>query len=573
MAIDNSTKGVIKEWNGVSWRSLPTSSRWLDSVACAARHRCVAVGASEALTWNGRVWSKAPLSRQLQRSDFISVACAGPADCMAVGIYTPSGGGLQQPIAMRWNGAKWHQVAASPGAGALSGDGPGRYVAVGADASFFWNGSSWLRVALPGSIELQGISCARSFCLAVGSSSEFAWNGSKWSTLPATGFSNAGVWCTGRDACMDVGGGLASYWNGRGWTPMRLSVINRLRAVSCTRPGNCMALGETNNLRLAPLGQAPAWLAERWSGSAWQNIPGPASGLSAFQGSNLDCAPGTCPAVSCTTTRFCMALDVNANNPAAQRWNGSEWIATNLSADLGYQIIQDLSCASSGSCLAVGALSQADARAWAWDGTSWHATASPGISGQDTALQSVSCASATMCMAVGYEFTPPCDTTPCTIHLLAEQWNGSTWSVTGTPALGTGTVYELPSSLISCPSTTFCMEVTGPSARSWDGHTWHKRAAPSRYIAPDLSCGSASSCVVVGNLGPVSGTPFGETGAAQAWNGTAWRTTRLASAGLLHAVSCPQPDQCIAVGATLYDQAMAQSWNGTAWKLLSPANP
>jgi hypothetical protein len=556
MAIGGSfSSGVIDEWNGVSWKSLPTiKSASLDSVACAARHRCVAVGGGDAFAWNGKVWSRVPLPPRLRGGQFPHVACAGPADCMAVGTG-----------AMRWNGVKWHQVAASVTClleyeCSVSGDGPGRYVAVGdSDKSFFWNGHSWREVALPVFDELPGISCTGSFCLAVGSSSDVAWNGRKWSALPSTGFGNAAVWCTRRTACMDVGSGLASFWNGRRWTPQRLSTIDRLAAVSCTRPGNCIAVGLTNNLALAPL-LAPDWLAERWNGSKWQVIPGPARTGGTGQ-----------EQISCTSTRFCMAVNTLAYDPGAQRWNGRKWIATNLPADVGEQGVEGLSCSSASNCLAI-----AGDAAWAWDGTSWHATASPGISGQYVDLQSVSCASATMCMAIGYDFTLSTCGNGCTVNLLAEQWNGSSWSVSNTPVLDVGSVPDfLPSNQISCPSATFCMQETTASAlpggagvMSWNGQTWtqQKVSVASFYAPPNISCGGTSSCVVVRNT-------EARRGAAEVWNGTSWRATRLAPGGLVNAVSCSRPGRCVAVGTTAGDLTMAQSWDGTAWKLLHPVNP
>jgi hypothetical protein len=554
MALGGSfSKGLIDEWNGVSWKTLPViPSTSLNAVACAARHRCVAVG-FDAFTWNGKAWTRVPVPRGLPiASEFTNVACAGPDDCMALGSH-----GGPSPLAMWWNGAKWRRVAGAatcvvPGQCGLSGDGRGRYVAVGDDNSFIWNGHSWRRIPLPGvNDELPGIWCAGSFCLAVGSSSDFGWNGAKWSTLPSTGFGNAAVWCAGRSACMDVGSGLATFWNGRRWTPMRLSKIDRLSAVSCNRPGNCVAVGLTNNPPLIP-----DWLAERWTGSVWQVITGPAKtvGIGTAQ-------------ISCTSTQFCMALNTLAFDPGAQRWNGSHWIATNLPTDLGEQGVEGLSCSSASSCLAI-----AGDAAWAWDGSSWHATASLGISGQYVDLQSVSCASATMCMAIGFDVSNSSCGSTCTAYLLAEQWNGSTWSVSATPVLAIGSEPDfLPSSQISCPTTTFCMEETQGQVNvvlSWDGHTWTQQhvSVPAFFTGPEISCGGPSSCVIAGDT-------QGGNGAAEVWNGTAWRATRPASGGLLSAVSCSRQDRCVAVGTTAGDLTMAQSWNGTSWKLLRPVNP
>jgi hypothetical protein len=517
----------------------------------------VAVGIGAAFAWNGKVWSKVPLPRQVPAdSEFGAVACAGPADCMAVGFT-----GSAVPLAMRWNGVRWHRVASAgiacfAGQCGISGHGRGRYVVVGDNLSSFWNGRSWHRIALPAAnVLVPGVSCTESFCLAVGrsvgNSSEFAWNGKKWHTLPRTGFDNESVWCTRPTACMDVGFGGVSSWNGRRWTRLRLSVINRFTGVSCTRPGNCIAVGPTNNLALER-----DWLAERWNGSRWQVIPGPAK---------TDGGPAE--QISCTSMRFCMALSTFAFDPAAQWWNGRRWIATDLpfQSPPGTFGIEGLSCSSPSKCVAVGGNV-----AWNWNGTSWPES-NPEIGGPNVDLQSVSCLSATLCMATGFVYTGDCQDT-CTMTGLAEQWNGSSWSVSDSTILGSSTLDHLPSSQISCPAATFCMEETtgvGPvSVRSWDGHSWTQQTVPFS-TASGISCGGTSSCVVISTF--IRGGELADT--TEIWNGTSWRAAKPAPGGLLTALSCSRPDRCTAAGGTAGNLAMTQTWDGTSWKLTHPANP
>jgi len=153
-------------------------------------------------------------------------------------------------------------------------------------------------------------------------------------TINPSGSSNGGsnnlkaVSCTSPASCTAVGyyvvSGtttvvtLAEYWDGTSWafqlTPNPTS-NNELNSVSCTSAANCIAVGDTSGSS----GQVP--LAERWNGSSWkiQSVPRPAGGTS----SELD-------GVSCTSMTACTAvgkfLSSSGGGPLAERWNGTRWI-------------------------------------------------------------------------------------------------------------------------------------------------------------------------------------------------------------------------------------------------------
>jgi len=153
--------------------------------------------------------------------------------------------------------------------------------------------------------------------------------------------------------------------------------------------------------------------------------------------------------------------------------------------------------------------------------------------------------------------------------LLAEKWNGSSWSVSfDTPNDQAGQQGDE----VSCPTTTFCMENTGTGTMSWDGSNWHQQNADvPEYSRTGLSCGSTTSCVLTEDVedsqsGDVS---FG----AQVWNGLSWQASDLAGhLSRLLGLSCASATSCLAVGDG-GDLAMAKLWNGTTWKLLAPVNP
>lgn len=116
----------------------------------------------------------------------------------------------------------------------------------------------------------------------------------------------------------------------------------------------------------------------------------------------------------------------------------------------------------------------------------------------------------------------------------------------------------------------------GPAAKS----PWSVQAVPPvDTSAPnaqfdDVSCGSATSCVAVGDY---VGTDGLQRTFSEVWNGTAWRIVNPVSpagaqASGLDAVSCATPGSCQAVGgtrkgATGPSSLIAESWTGTRWRM------
>src|SRR4029077_14269529 len=104
---------------------------------------------------------------------------------------------------------------------------------------------------------------------------------------------------------------LAEAWNGTSWsiqkTPQLAPDSHVLRAVSCTSPSACTAVGS--------LGYAT--LAEVWNGTSWsvQKTPQlpPGSGLNALTGG------------SCISARACTAVGDTYDATRAEAWNGTSW--------------------------------------------------------------------------------------------------------------------------------------------------------------------------------------------------------------------------------------------------------
>jgi hypothetical protein len=172
-------------------------------------------------------------------------------------------------------------------------------------------------------------------------------------------------------------------------------------------------------------------------------------------------------------------------------------------------------------------------------------------------LNTVSCVSASDCWAFGSDSN---------VNLLAEMWNGSTWTTKSMP----GDDAEVPWD-VSCDSAGDCMllgldlDDLSPFLDYWNGSTWTAVGLPGTAVSlGSVSCVAGSNCVAVGE-------DFLDGSVADWWNGSAWTTetamSNVPEGGSLSAVSCVTTSDCMAVGSSgsaLYT-AFAERWNGSTW--------
>lgn len=230
-----------------------------------------------------------------------------------------------------------------------------------------------------------------------------------------------------------------------------------------------------------------------------------------------------------------------------------------------YPNLQAVSCASGTNCEAVGggASFGGSPNAQHWDGASW--TAQTIASPDSVGLGGVSCPTATFCEAVG----------DGSGGAVAENWNGSIWTLQSIPGL-TGYL-----TAVSCASVSSCVAVgeggsgaSGTISASWNGTAWTGLDIATPSAGADLngiSCVSSTFCQAVGDAYNSHGTPFAF---AERWDGSAWALETVtgpagAQYSVLSGVSCPSATVCEAVG--YYENAanayppMAQVWNGSVW--------
>jgi hypothetical protein len=247
--------------------------------------------------------------------------------------------------------------------------------------------------------------------------------------------------------------------------------------------------------------------------------------------------------------------------------------------------LDGVGCASAKYCFAVGYRAPTASKPSAtliekWNGTAWSVVSSPNPSGSHGAiLWGVSCLSTKDCLAVGSNNTSTGDTSAP----LAEQWNGSAWTLVTAPAPSGATQNSLLS--ISCVSSTDCWAAgasTFSSAsyktliESWNGSAWKIVSSPSPNSSkPDdlsgIACGSASECWAVGYTFP--GSDSGSL--TEEWKGSTWAVvhTPSSAAGELLGDACVGASPCLAVGISDSLFALAQQWNGSAWVKGTPGKP
>lgn len=338
----------------------------------------------------------------------------------------------------------------------------------GGDKTFTTLSHGWFLQSTPNpsgatSSHLKSISCVSgSECVVGGDSGSNPlaelWNGTEWSlmSMPKAGTSINeidSVSCTSMAACTAVGlywtstttyTTLIERWDGSNWTIQEAPAppgakVSVFHGVSCTSATSCIAVGDYQT-------SEGNWLAlaEVWNGSEWklQEIPNPS-------GHTTNYLYG----ISCTSGSACTAVGYSSGT-LAERWNGSEWkVQTTPAAGSAFN---DVSCASSTSCMAVGTTtSSSESYAANWNGTEWKTVAPLNPSGSLRAeMRGVSCVPAgTTCSAVGW-YEPESGVS----YPLAEGWNGSNWEIQSAPRPDTSaTASDLWGT--ACLTTNLCEAV------------------------------------------------------------------------------------------------------------------
>ena len=317
--------------------------------------------------------------------------------------------------------------------------------------------------------------------------------------------------------------------------------------LSCASPQFCVAVS------LDPY--APE--IEDWNGDDWQIMTSPTPPEEY----------GWLGSVTCPSSTFCMAIggyvdDSNSEEPLMEEWNGNDWAIVPNAPSLG-----SVSCTSATFCMAAGGSGFEE-----WDGSVWTALVGSynGTGGPGT----ISCVSASFCAAVGDDYATIAGAPSYTLYYV---WDGSSWSGSETPSLGT----EQALYALSCTSPTFCMtdgfyypsseQDALPLAEEWNGSGWSLASPPDTSSADQdyifgVSCADQSFCMATGwglsaTQSPLTYTWDGDswtqvTAAVPSSTGTPWPT--------LTGVSCPTAGVCFSYGSYWTGSIEAQlveEWN------------
>jgi hypothetical protein len=267
--------------------------------------------------------------------------------------------------------------------------------------------------------------------------------------------------------------------------------------------------------------------------------------------------------VSCPARLDCTAV---AASGQAEQWNGSSWSVQALPDGARTAV----SCAAPDSCIAVG-----DVATDHWDGASWTSQPVPLPPGAKSfELDAVSCAAPASCIATGFWAVD----TSGLVRPLAEQWDGTSWTVLTVP-MQPGAASEDLGGGLSCPVANHCLAVgdfllpgqssSHPLAARWNGTRWTIQDMPNAASGAGslrgVSCAATTSCTAVGiSVNSITGAT---APLVERMNGTSWtiQPDAAPASAILTAVSCPTLSWCTAVGEDASDTGVAEYWDGTSW--------
>jgi hypothetical protein len=526
-----------------------------------------------------------------------AVSCSSVTTCVAVGEYSPAGGGAH-PLAEVLEDEAWTatvlplpsrayftSLSPVPLLGGVSCVGAGSCVAVGEYAvhrgrslaccyRYFplvetLAGTSWSAATgptPPGSSDgsLSGVSCTAASCVAVGNADTAG------GTIPLAETLKGRRW-RAASLPLPAGGSEPAPFP---WT------------VSCVDSG-CVALGA-----YLPEGAPGGLVAESLSGDLWTPtaLPLPDGGSYGFPGTyepdgGLSCvASGSCVAVSPYQSGD------GSQGGLAEALSGGVWTASGLPAPAGGSLPfpQDVSCAEPQSCVAVGSYPAGGGGesplAEVLSGSGWTAGAlALPAALPDGSLTALSCPSSSSCVAVGDSYDEANVQTP-----FAETLSGSSWEfgMIPLPAGSTpgGDADPLMDGL-SCTSAVSCVAVgydpgpglaEHPLVEILSGKTWKPQRVPlppgvhgQSASLSGVSCVSATSCVAVGALRSEDDALI-ETLTGSTWVASALAPPDHEPRVWLSSVSCPSAGSCVAIGAFWgdnpgYSRPLAARLSGGVW--------
>jgi hypothetical protein len=474
-------------WTGAA--NAITVSVWQASLSCSSATWCLGVVGQDVFTYDGTTWSHAGQAESPNGGNVTGVSCVSSTFCMAVDSIGN---------ALEYDGTAWSATSN----------------------------------VVSATYSQASVSCSSvTFCVTVQGTEAAAFDGTSWSTAtrPTTGSAYLmSVSCPTDEVCtaVDLAGAVADLTGGTWTRTAGVDTNDYFRAVECPRSA-CIAIDQFG------------YAFERTAGT-WTS------------GTLMDQSTGGLQSISCPTTTFCAATDEAGN---VLTYNGTVWSAPRtIEVRAVFAVV---SCSSAHFCAAVGSQpNPADTGNMGaiatFDGTSW--TLRP----TDQPLHSLSCASDGSCVALGWsdDYVTEADGTwsadlagpnnlGAAVSCVSQSfcatpnyvYDGTSWTFTSLPA---GSAYS-----ISCVSSTFCVSPDGMFMAVYNGTAWKlTKVAGSWSSNYAIDCVSTTFCELASNNGG-SVTPFE--------NGMPGQPTAVEGDDVPHALaglSCPTAQRCFAVDGT-----------------------
>ena len=212
-----------------------------------------------------------------------------------------------------------------------------------------------------------------------------------------------------------------------------------------------------------------------------------------------------------------------------------------------------------------------------WNGNTWTVVPSPAL-GSDSRLRSVRGTSASDVWAVGNYL----DDTANKFETLILHWDGNTWTQVTSPSPG-GTDNELFGVRAVSGSDAWAVgyDTSGTTDQTlilhWDGNTWTQVASPSpdEAVLEAVAATSSTDAWAVGS----SFTATTDKTLTLHWNGHTWAQVASPNRGTdneLFAVRGTSSTDTWAVGVSVIggvDQTLALHWNGSTWTRVTTPDP
>jgi hypothetical protein len=455
---------LIEHWNGTDWSiaaspSPGSGSNKLLGVAALSANDVWAVGDSNnqtlTLHWGGTQWGVGP-SANVGPSFLTSVDIVSGSDVWAGGYYS-IGANTTQTLAERYTSPCATATTSPVATSTATAVGTATAATTATPTCIAWGVVPNANPATTGNRLLGVEAIAAGDVWAVGNTITNNrqqtymehWNGSAWSLVTSP---NVG---TGRNYLQDISGLSANdiwaagvwseesasyhpliiHWNGVSWgvstVPSPGTGDNQLYAIEAISADNVWAVGQWRNGFVDPF----QTLFLHWDGTAWSQVTGANPGSASNQLFDVSGSSGN------DVWASGLMYDGSQVLPLLEHWDGSQWSLVSVPlVGSGSNWINAVEAIAPNDAWAVGyyfdtGTSRFKTLTMHWNGTEWSVVGSPNVGDYDHTLEGVVALAPDDVWAVG-SYGSNC--TDFCQFTLAMHWDGISWSIVSSGNVPTG---------------------------------------------------------------------------------------------------------------------------------------